>query len=545
MKIDRHRFVMQTLGATALFTLLTIAMTWPQATVLVTHARDHHDVYFNMWRLAWVSHALTTAPHDLFNGNIFFPEPRALTYSDAMIVEGLFATPLLVLGAPPVLVHNLLLLGAIIASATGVFVLARYLTGSAAAGSVAGIVFAFVPYRFEHYMHMEMQWTVWMPWAFWSLHRTLDSGRWKYSLLTGLFVSLQMLSSIYYGVFLIVLLGVFTLVQLLAMQVRSLPTTVARLIPAAIVTAILCGAYSIPYLETKKDVGGRAEREIMQYSARPSSYLVATPDNVLYGHVFASRGRPERRLFPGTLVVLLAIVGLFTRPERRAVATIGYLLAMVLAYEMSLGISGYSYRFLLDNVPVFQGFRAVARLGIFVVFFLTVLGAFGFRALGAGRRLFVRRLLLAAAVVILVVEYRVRPLHLMPYENEAPSLHAWLATQPRGVVAELPMRDDVPGSDPRTSYLSTFHWQPIVNGYSGFVPQSYLDRLYDLRNFPDDESIHRLRKDGVRYVVVHLWEYPKDEAVLVVQALTFRHGLPELKRFYGRYTEIRVYLLRS
>lgn len=32
----------------ALFTLLTVVMTWPQARQLATHATDHQDVYFNM-----------------------------------------------------------------------------------------------------------------------------------------------------------------------------------------------------------------------------------------------------------------------------------------------------------------------------------------------------------------------------------------------------------------------------------------------------------------------------------------------------------------
>ena len=50
-------------------------------------------------------------------------------------------------------------------SAAGMFMLAVYLTGSLAAGVTAGIVFAFVPYTFAHYMHMELQWTVWIPWA--------------------------------------------------------------------------------------------------------------------------------------------------------------------------------------------------------------------------------------------------------------------------------------------------------------------------------------------------------------------------------------------
>jgi hypothetical protein len=533
----------QTLAATLLFVALTIALTWPQATVLATHAREHHDVYFNMWRLAWMFHALTNPRVDLFEGNIFYPEPRTLTLSDAMVVEGLVAAPLFAVGLPPVLIHNLLLLGAIVASATGMFVLARHLTGSAGAGVVAGVIFAFVPFRFEHYMHMEMQWTMWMPWAFWALHRTLETRVWRYSILTGLFVSLQMLSSIYYGVFLLVLLGVVTALILLAQRLRDLPALVTRLAPAALVVLVICGAYAEPYLETKKDVGGRGVREVMLYSARPSSYLVATPDNIVYGEMFAGRGRPERRLFPGALAVVLAIVGLFARPGDKSPLTISYLLGMVLAYEMSLGISGYSFKFLSDHFQLFQGFRAIARLGIFVVFFLAVLAAWGYAAVAAMRGM-PRRALLAFAIALLVIEYRVRPLSLVRYPNEPYPLHAWLATQPRGVVATLPMPDDVPGSDPRVAYLSTFHWQPIVNGYSGFAPQSYLDRIYDVRGFPDEKSIERLRRDGVRYLVVQLWCYRRDDRTFVLDALRLRYGFRELGRYFDGNGDAAVFLLR-
>ena len=54
----------------------------------------------------------------------------------------------------------------------------------------------------------------------------------------------------------------------------------------------------------------------------------------------------------------------------------------------------------------------------------------------------------------------------------------------------------------------------------------------------------RLRRDGVRYLVVHLEHYPKDEAILIVQALTGWYRLPELKRFRERYSDTAVFLLR-
>ena len=79
--------------AAGFFALLTVVMTWPQATRLATDAHEHQDVFFNMWRFGWTAHAISTAPFHLLDGNIFYPEPRTLTYSDAMPVEALIAAP--------------------------------------------------------------------------------------------------------------------------------------------------------------------------------------------------------------------------------------------------------------------------------------------------------------------------------------------------------------------------------------------------------------------------------------------------------------------
>jgi hypothetical protein len=188
----------RTIGVSALFIALTGMMTWPQPLVLATHATDHPDIYFNLWRIRWIHHALSTSPSNLFNGNQFYPERQVLAFSDAMLVEGIVAAPLLALGLPPVLMHNLLLLGAIAASGVGAFVLARHVSGSSAAGVAAGIILP-SRHRFDHYMHMELQWAIWIPWAFWALQRTFETGAVKFGALTGVFCALQLMSSIYYG----------------------------------------------------------------------------------------------------------------------------------------------------------------------------------------------------------------------------------------------------------------------------------------------------------------------------------------------------------
>jgi hypothetical protein len=541
--VQSGRQRLHTMWVTLFFIAVTALLTWPQVLVLSTHAVDHHDIYFNLWRLRWIAHALATSPFNLFRGNVFYPEPRALTFSDAMLVEGVIGAPLVWIGLPPMLIHNLLLLGAIVASGVGMYVLARELTGSRGAGIAAGLIFSFVPYRFDHYMHMELQWIMWTPWAFWALHRTFNTGSLRYGLLTGMFVALQMLSSIYYGLFLGTLLGLCALCLVLGAHGRRL-SIVKALAAGAAVAAIACALYAIPYLASKQQVGGRSDDEIIRFSARPSSYLVATPDNVVWGQAFASRGRPERRLFPGALALVLAVIGLLLKPPPPSALV--YLIGGLAAFEMSLGFSGYSFRFLYDHVPIFQGLRAMARAGIFVVFFVAGLAAVGYAAIASSLRRIPRMVFLVVVVAVLIGEYRVRRMTLFPYPNEAPPLYAWLAQQPSGVVAELPMPvpEALPGPDARYAYFSTFHWHPLLNGYSGFFPASYVERADALRNFPDDSSILRLKRDGAYYLLLHIGAYAPEDREAILETLTQRHRMAELARFGEGPHESLAFLVR-
>ena len=71
-----------------------------------------------------------------------------------------------------------------------------------------------------------------------------------------------------------------------------------------------------------------------------------------------------------------------------------------------------------------------------------------------------------------------------------------------------PRADALPGHDAEYAYMSTFHWFPLVNGYSGVYPQSYLARLDRLLDFPDPRALAQLRRDNVAYVVLHGSFYP-------------------------------------
>ena len=50
---------------------------------------------------------------------------------------------------------------------------------------------------------------------------------------------------------------------------------------------------------------------------------------------------------------------------------------------------------------------------------------------------------------------------------------------------------------------STVHWKPIVNGYSGFEPQSYAETAERMRPFPDASRSRGSKTLGVTHVVIH------------------------------------------
>ena len=119
-----------------------------------------------------------------------------------------------------------------------------------------------------------------MPLTFWAIHRAIVQQSWRYGVLGGLFLWLQILSSVYYGVFLAAAAVVFVLLLLVAYPGRT-----ARALPAlllgALVAVVLAVPYVLPYLRTARTFGVRRTAEVVTYSASLSSYLASAPQRLL------------------------------------------------------------------------------------------------------------------------------------------------------------------------------------------------------------------------------------------------------------------------
>ena len=503
---------------------MTVVVTWPQALHLGSRVAGHDDPYFSMWRLGWIAHALRTDPRHLFDANIFYPQPRTLAYSDATLLEGVLAAPFLWTGVPPVLVYNVLLLGGIVASGAAMFVLARRLTGSAAAALVSAAVFTMAPYRLEHFMHLELQWTMWIPLALWAVHRAFDERPLKWGAWAGVFVSLQVISCVYYGIFLAMLMAVLVVI-LAASDPRRARAVLPGLALGAAIAAVLILPYMQPYMQNVSTVGRRPTSEVAQYSAEPINYLLAPPENWLWNGTRDSIGN-EGRLFPGLGAVLLALAAFAYRPRR--VVWI-YAALCALAVELSFGVNGIVYGWLYERVDALHGLRAPARFAILAQCALAVLAGFG--ALAVQRRLLTASTrgaaLITGILALLTIEYASSGMLLREVPNNPPDVYTVMRFTGPGVVAELPMPhvDNLPQWDAVYASWSTEHWHPMLNGYSGYYPPTYIETLRIMQTFPDDESIARLRALNVRFIVVHRSLYDVDEYTALLQRMRDR---PEL-----------------
>jgi hypothetical protein len=514
---------------TLLFVGLTAVMTWPQAAGLATHVGDADDPLLSIWRLSWIAHALTTSPFQWMNGNIFYPEERTLAYTDAVPLQGLLATPFIVAGASPAVVYNVLLLLSIALSGASMWLLARRYTGNSHAAVLAGIVFAYVPFRFDHYLHLELQATVFVPLALWWLDRAIESRSWRDIAGFAASIVLQTFSSVYYTVFLITALVLALPLRLPDVPVERRRPLLLRLTAAALVSGLLVLPYLSLYLRNRDVVGERSLQEVRLYSATLSNYLATPEANLAHGWWSHNLGANERRLFPGFVALALAAVGI-AGPQRRKwmVIAIG-----IVGLVLSMGLNTPIYPALREVVFTYRGLRAPARASVLVFLAVALLAAWGWARLLPR----IRGSHAAATAVVAMLalgEYATVHRRWLVLPDQPSGVSQWLATQPRSVVVEFPLpRPDRLDSiqDGLYMYESIFHWQPMLNGYSGFYPRSYLELLEKQRSFPDDASLEYLRRRGVDLIVLHGRFIPPDQFGRIAAILAARSDVIAVAEF--------------
>jgi len=295
------------LGILAVFAVLAVLQTAPLSFHPGSGIRDAGDPLLNTWIMSWTGRQIFRRPAELFQANIFHPYPNALAFSEHLLPPALAAAPVTLLTGNPVLGHNFAFLLAFILSGFGTWLLVRSLTGSSAAGFLAGLVFSFGPYKIMHISHLQLLWSVGIPFLFYYLHRYADRERSVDAWLFAGFLTLQSLSCVYYGLFSLAVLALGLPLFLLFRRRRPTVRFLVRLaVPLAAAGTVLV-LFSLPYSSAFRAMGWQRE---LTLGAELQNYLAPFPTGVLLGKVLSGLGSPERYLLPGLAALVLAGIGL-------------------------------------------------------------------------------------------------------------------------------------------------------------------------------------------------------------------------------------------
>jgi hypothetical protein len=325
----------------------------------------------------------------------------------------------------------------------------------------------------------------------------LETAKLKYALMFGALAAAQLYCSMYYAVF-------FTLyaIGLTAALLLLTRPPIRRLIVPGAIGAALALVLVLPLARTytAARLGDREPETVAYYSATAADYLRAHPRSATWGNISLPGRMPERALFPGVVILLLAALALIPPIGTTRAA---YAIALVVAFELSRGFNSPFYPFLYDWLSFVRGLRVPARASILVAMTLAVLAAFAVRRLLAGRSAMMQRV--ALAVMVLAIGIDLRPLlRLEPVWHDPPPVYDAIAGDPKVVLAEFPFGGNPRRYTPNAPYLyfSLWHWAQMLNGYSGHYPPGQVEFEVAVGSFPDARAIELLRGRGATHVTI-------------------------------------------
>ena len=507
------------LNAWLFFAALTIVHTWPIASAPSRLTLASADVSHSAWTMAWIDHAVVHQPLAIFDTNTFWPEQNTLTYAEPMFVPALFAAPVRMLGGSAVLAANVVMMVGLTLTAWSVwFVVARW-TGSSGAGLVAGSLAAYNEHLIARLPHAVAPFVWTLPLVLYCADRTVLARSRPHAIWLTVLMALTAATSIYWLALAMTIAGAVAIVNLPVGRTRGLALAAGAIGAGALAAAPILW----PYARVAATGTTRPIEMVEQFSATPAGYLASL--SRLHAGWTASYFRDDTNVFfAGITAILLAIAGAATAKRlpdgSRRLTTL--LLVGAAGVVLSFGPATTLYRTLYEWLTPLRGLRVAARFGYLYLLVMAMLAGYGIAWI-VHRWPARSRTVVAVALALITLESLHAPLDVRPYRG-VPPIYQVLRELPGDVhLAEVPFfPPDATHDNAEYILNSTAHWRSILNGYSGFTPDSYRRRTRSLWFFPEPWTIEEFRREGATHVMVHLERFGGE-------AEDVRRALPSLK----------------
>ena len=423
---------------------------------------------------------------------VYYPTPDVLAFSEHLLGVGIVSAPIEWISGNVLVAYNVTALLTYPLCALAMYALVWRLARSVPAAFLAGLAYAFAPYRLSQLPHVQMLALFWAPLALTGLHAYVETTRARWLILYGAAWLMQGLSNSYFIVFFSLFAGLWVLWFVVGQRDwRGL----WRIAVTTIVAAIPLVPVLIAYVSARARNGFvHSLEEVHLYSADVTSVFCASPLLTFWSWLRVTCTTPETELFPGAALAVLCaigIAGVSRRPRGDAgtlrstlvfylaMATVTWLCALgpdVQVMGENTGVPGPFA--LLARVPGLGSLRVPARFwGLTVLSLCVVAGIVTARLLN-GRTRMVRIVTAGAIAVALLTD---------GWVNALPSASAGTPLFPPStlagrVVMVLPVGDEF--DIPATYGAVVGDWR-TVNGYSTYHPSYYAALNYSVR-FEED-----------------------------------------------------------
>ena len=500
------------------FAVWTIAPVWhvPQGSLPVRENMSTTVPLFNAWTIWWNADRLSHGFAGYWDAPIFLPTEQTFAFSEPQPAT-IIVAPVIWLTGSPALAYNIYLLLSLFLNGLFTFRLLRRTGSPRSLAIIGGCMMIWLPVSVRQLEVLQLI-PVWsLLWTWDAVRRHGATSTWTTALELAVSYTLSFYICVHHTLFLTIALTVTAWILLIRVRVLQFWVTSCA---ALIIAGVLVSVIFVPMRQSLRDNSFERSKELVgQLSARASD-LLRTPQDANF---FA--GSQDRfGLSPGWIKVLLAafgvVVGVLHRRRRRWVLflLLTTIVTGLLAIGPNLRLGDVQPWWILAQwVPGISQVRNVFRFVYLTQMATILLGITGLSELWLRMRARSWRPMTAAIVVNLVAllalaEVAVPKLVLVGVPDLSRH-HGWTEFVKRHTpdgkgIACLPFPPGTRAEDfdstARWMYLGSLHGVPMINGYSGFFPLSYLKFQAQINKEGLSEDIlSQLAAMKTHFIVVH------------------------------------------
>ncbi len=301
------------------YLLLSIVMTWPLLAQLgeVLPWNNRGDHWMHQWTYWWVLKALNEGQNPFYTRLLYYPDGVSLITHNIAWLNIAFWIPLqAIVGG--FAATNLIYIGLFAFNGFAMYLLIRDLIGSQSASFIGGLIFAFWPFLTSQTGHPNSIIAFWLPLALLFLIRTLENGRIRDAVLTGVFLALGGIARWQLLIVGSLLFFLYLLYRCLTEARYRTKRTLSLLLLTGLVAMILMAPFAIPVVVALPEIAQFTEYEELVRSTSQGADALAyvVPNQTLTIGDVILNDLPDRLTFDndqmeylGLTVLGLAIFG--------------------------------------------------------------------------------------------------------------------------------------------------------------------------------------------------------------------------------------------